>query len=138
MAAAGCSSAEIRQPRAPEEGSSISGLALSPDGKQLAIAIAFPPPGSSPVILWDLASGELHDVAGIDGDAEEVFAYSPDGSLMVIATADVPYPVTLFSLRENKFALTLDRALRLQDLAFRANGEIVAISRDRLQVWHTR
>ena len=72
----------------------VFGLAFSPDGKWLAASScgdsSFAPPKSSRpeiVRLWEVATGQLHELDGHAGGATSL-AFSPDGKVLATAAHD--------------------------------------------------
>jgi RNA polymerase sigma factor (sigma-70 family) len=87
-------------------------LAFSPDGKWLAAVIcgnsSFSPPKKSRperVCLWEVATGELHELAGHTGGATSV-AFAPDGK--VLATGGHDGAILLWDTATRKQILKIE------------------------------
>jgi WD40 repeat protein len=65
----------------PPQNSSVVGLALSPDGRTLAVATAY-----NSIHMWNVDTAEaLASLKGLRGQANQV-AFSPDGSHLAAGT----------------------------------------------------
>jgi WD40 repeat protein len=99
----------------------VSGLALSPDGKLLALASYH-----RGVTIWDLGSRKLVGTPSRSEDCEVCFApavaFAPDGNLLAVA---VPNQVFLWSVAASRRIRTLVGA-DVRDVAFSRDGRTLA------------
>ena len=104
-------------------------LALSPDGATLATADA-----SGRVHLWDVATQSLRARLGDSAGPVDAIAFSPDGSLLIVAEAPVPgrRPVAGLTARDARTGRVaaradLDGTARVIGLDFADGGRAVVV-----------
>lgn len=91
---------------------SVSGLAMSPDGRILAV-------DSKEIMLWDLQTGNVRQI--LSGSYP---AFSPDGAMVAVSESKI---VTLWEVSTGKKLRTLkDHSQLVSSLAFSPNGRLLA------------
>ncbi len=108
-------------PLALENNGPATSLAISPDGRKLAVAAA-----RSPLVsLWDLRAGAQHVLLRGHVDRVHVLVFSPDGSLL--ATGSEDRTVRLWDVETGAESLGLHGpAARVRCLAFSPDGKNLA------------
>jgi WD40 repeat protein len=106
----------------------VTGLALAPDGKTLAVAVRPDrPPGQPPaeVVLWDLATGQRRPAVrpGASDDGTPL-AFTPTGQ--TLATGDREGVVRLWDAEAGLEQLTLRQAGGVSALEFAPDGRALA------------
>jgi WD40 repeat protein/predicted Ser/Thr protein kinase len=127
--------------RLPEKASAINVLALSPDGKLLAVGDE-----DSTVRLWEVATGKQH--AALKGHTGGVasIAFTPDGQLLAAAArgkydsgrkAFVNGEVKLWEVAARKEKATLKgHSSSVSSVAFSPDGKELALgSRNEIKLW---
>jgi WD40 repeat protein len=111
----------------------VSGLALSPDHKTLAVGN-----GSSSVNLWDTASGALQKTLEGQDTSPNTVAFSPDGK--TLAGGGVGYPVTIWDMATGQIKQLTGHTSDIYEVAFSSDGQTLAsASRDgTIKLWDLR
>jgi WD40 repeat protein len=112
--------------------SGVTALAFSPDGASLAALSKL----QGDVRLWNPADGRLRATIPSDANQVRALAFSPDGSLLVMAQADGG--AALWSLAEGRtLARVRANGYALQCAAFSADGQLLATggADGRLRLW---
>lgn len=110
----------------------VSGLALSPDHKTLAVGN-----GSTSVKLWDTSSGASRQLEGQDTSPNTV-AFAPDGQ--TLAAGGVGYPVTIWNVATGQMKQLTGHTSDIYKVAFSPDGQTLAsASRDgTIKLWDLR
>jgi WD domain, G-beta repeat len=111
----------------------VSGLALSPDHKTLAVGN-----GSSSVKLWDTSSGASRQTLEGQETFPNTVAFSPDGQ--TLAGGGVGYPVTIWDVATGQMKQLTGHASDIYKVAFSSDGQTLAsASRDgTIKLWDLR
>lgn len=105
-------------------------LALSPDGKMLAVASGTDDPERGTLVLWDLSTRRILRSLGEQTASVATLAFLPDGRQLA-ATSRVPYDpiVRIWDTRDGHLQRTLDRhADAVEGVAFSPDGKQMATS----------
>ena len=99
------------------DGSSVYGVAFSPDGKSVVSG-----DDNGEVVLWDVATGARR--TWNDGSTVKGVAFSPDGK--TVATGDVSGQVSLWDVAAGTKITTWDDGTVVQSVAFSPDGGTLA------------
>ena len=115
--------------------STVLGLLLSPDEKELAVIQKNPDVAGigDEVVLWDSVTGLKRRLKAVNADLPELVTFSPDGKLLVLRIGEGR--VSVFSTVSNQYVATLGDADRVRDVVFRRDGTIVAIVGRQVRTW---
>lgn len=111
----------------------VTGLALSPDHKTLAVAN-----GSSSVKLWDTSSGASTQTLEGPDTSPNTVAFSPDGQ--TLAGGGVGYPVTIWNVVTGQMKQLTGHTSDTYKVAFSSDGQtLTSASRDgTVKLWDLR
>lgn len=122
----------------PDRVSSILGLALSPDGKQVIASDL-----ERAIHLWELASGKHQQIDGshqqIDGPnqhASQWVAWSPRGDFIAVPRDD--NTVALIDLETKKELHRWESTHHVRWIHFSRDGSLLAVLTDQVRLWDVR